>query len=65
MAENVQLNNINIRGFKNAIADIKIYGGANRPKKLHSVILIFIIHLTISVLPVVQAFMIPKLLVQT
>lgn len=34
MAENVQLNNINIRGFKNAIADIKIYGGANRPKKV-------------------------------
>ncbi|MDW8798703.1 peptidase G2 autoproteolytic cleavage domain-containing protein [Staphylococcus pseudoxylosus] len=34
MAENVQLHNINIRGFKNASADIKIYGGDNRPKKV-------------------------------
>lgn len=34
MAENVQLHNINVRGFKNALADIKIYGGANRPKKV-------------------------------
>ncbi|MBU0437750.1 peptidase G2 autoproteolytic cleavage domain-containing protein [Staphylococcus succinus] len=34
MAENVQFNNINIRGFKNATADIKIYGGTNRPKKV-------------------------------
>lgn len=34
MAENVNLHNINIRGFKNASADLKIYGGANRPKKV-------------------------------
>lgn len=33
-AENVNLHNINVRGFKNASADIKIYGGANRPKKV-------------------------------
>ena len=33
-AENVNLNNINIRGFSNAMADIKIFGGANRPKKV-------------------------------
>lgn len=33
-AENVTLNGINIRGFKNASADIKIFGGANRPKKV-------------------------------
>ncbi|MGO2207374.1 MAG: peptidase G2 autoproteolytic cleavage domain-containing protein [Staphylococcus xylosus] len=34
MAENVNLHNINIRGFKNASADLKIYGGDNRPKKV-------------------------------
>lgn len=34
MAENVQLNNINVSGFKNASADIKILGGVNRPKKI-------------------------------
>lgn len=34
MAENVNLHNINIRGFKNALADLKIYGGVNRPKKV-------------------------------
>lgn len=34
MAENVQLNNINVRGFRNALADIKIYGGVNKPKKV-------------------------------
>ena len=33
-AENVTLNGINVRGFKNASADIKIFGGANRPKKV-------------------------------
>ncbi|MDG0860332.1 peptidase G2 autoproteolytic cleavage domain-containing protein [Staphylococcus equorum] len=33
-AENVQLHNINVRGFSNASADLKIYGGANRPKKV-------------------------------
>ena len=32
-AENVNLNNINIRGFSNAMADIKIFGGANRPQE--------------------------------
>ncbi|WP_337227877.1 peptidase G2 autoproteolytic cleavage domain-containing protein [Staphylococcus succinus] len=33
-AENVNLHNINVRGFRNASADIKIYGGDNRPKKI-------------------------------
>lgn len=33
-AENVNLHNINIRGFRNAMADLKVYGGANRPKKV-------------------------------
>ena len=34
MAENIQLNNINVSGFKNASADIKVLGGMNRPKKI-------------------------------
>ena len=34
MAENIQLNNINVSGFKSANADIKILGGVNRPKKI-------------------------------
>ncbi|WP_426393353.1 peptidase G2 autoproteolytic cleavage domain-containing protein [Mammaliicoccus sciuri] len=34
MAENIQLNNINVSGFKNASADIKVLGGTNRPKKI-------------------------------
>lgn len=34
MTENVMLNNINIRGFKNALADIKINGGNNRGKNI-------------------------------
>ncbi|WP_371131716.1 peptidase G2 autoproteolytic cleavage domain-containing protein [Mammaliicoccus sciuri] len=33
-AENVTFNGLNIRGFKNASADVQIYGGANRPKKI-------------------------------
>lgn len=33
-AENIQLHNVNVRGFKNASADLKIYGGDNRPKKV-------------------------------
>lgn len=33
-AENVALHNINIKGFTNSQADIKLYGGANRPKKI-------------------------------
>ncbi|MEX5936912.1 peptidase G2 autoproteolytic cleavage domain-containing protein [Mammaliicoccus sciuri] len=33
-AENVTLNGLNIRGFKDASADVQIYGGANRPKKI-------------------------------
>ena len=34
MAENIQLNNINVSGFKSASADIKVLGGVNRPKKI-------------------------------
>lgn len=34
MSENVMLNNINITGFKNSQADIKIFGGGNRGKKI-------------------------------
>lgn len=34
MTENIMLNNINIRGFKNAHADIKINGGNNRGKNI-------------------------------
>ncbi|MDK3656273.1 glycosyl hydrolase family 28-related protein [Staphylococcus pseudintermedius] len=34
MAENVMLNGINVTGFKNASADIKLFGGDNRPKKV-------------------------------
>ena len=34
MSNNVMLNNINITGFKNAMADVKIFGGANRGKKI-------------------------------
>ncbi|WP_204190629.1 MULTISPECIES: peptidase G2 autoproteolytic cleavage domain-containing protein [unclassified Staphylococcus] len=34
MAENIQLNNINVSGFKSASADIKVIGGVNRPKKI-------------------------------
>ncbi|RTX73761.1 peptidase G2 [Mammaliicoccus sciuri] len=33
-AENVTFNGLNIRGFKNASADVQIYGGSNRPKKI-------------------------------
>ncbi|WP_191835938.1 peptidase G2 autoproteolytic cleavage domain-containing protein [Mammaliicoccus sciuri] len=33
-AENVTFNGLNIRGFKNSSADVQIYGGANRPKKI-------------------------------
>ncbi|MEB7998932.1 peptidase G2 [Staphylococcus saprophyticus] len=33
-AENVTFNGLNIRGFKNASADIQVYGGGNRPKKI-------------------------------
>lgn len=34
MAENVNISNVNIRGFKNASADLKIMGGDNKPKKV-------------------------------
>ncbi|OEK70200.1 peptidase G2 [Staphylococcus equorum] len=34
MSENIMLNNINVTGFKNAQADIKIFGGGNRGKKI-------------------------------
>lgn len=34
MAENIQLNNVNVSGFKSANADIKVLGGVNRPKKI-------------------------------
>lgn len=34
MSENVILNNINVTGFKNSLADIKIFGGNNRGKKI-------------------------------
>src|SRR5699024_2664062 len=34
MSENIMLNGINITGFKNAQSDIKIFGGANRGKKI-------------------------------
>ncbi|OEK41273.1 peptidase G2 autoproteolytic cleavage domain-containing protein [Staphylococcus saprophyticus] len=34
MSENIMLNNINVTGFKNSQADIKIFGGANRGKKI-------------------------------
>ncbi|WP_426458410.1 peptidase G2 autoproteolytic cleavage domain-containing protein [Staphylococcus nepalensis] len=34
MSSNIMLNNINITGFKNAQADIKVFGGANRGKKI-------------------------------
>lgn len=34
MTENVMLNNINIRGFKNAMADIKLNGGNNKGKNI-------------------------------
>ncbi len=33
-AENVTFNGLNIRGFKNASADVQIYGSSNRPKKI-------------------------------
>lgn len=33
-AENVTFNGLNIRGFKNASADVQIFGGGNRPKKV-------------------------------
>jgi hypothetical protein len=33
-SENVTFNGLNIRGFKNASADVQIYGGGNRPKKI-------------------------------
>lgn len=34
MSENIMLNNINVTGFKTAQADIKIFGGGNRGKKI-------------------------------
>lgn len=34
MSENIMLNGINVTGFKNSQADIKIFGGANRGKKI-------------------------------
>ena len=34
MSNNIMLNNINITGFKNSQADIKVFGGANRGKKI-------------------------------
>lgn len=34
MSENIMLNNINVTGFKNSQADIKIFGGGNRGKKI-------------------------------
>ena len=34
MSSNIMLNNINITGFKNSMADIKVFGGANRGKKI-------------------------------
>ncbi|MGI2239361.1 peptidase G2 autoproteolytic cleavage domain-containing protein [Staphylococcus cohnii] len=34
MSENIMLNGINITGFKNSQADIKIFGGNNRGKKI-------------------------------
>lgn len=34
MAENIMLNNINISGFKNALADIKLNGGNNKGKNI-------------------------------
>src|SRR5699024_4081418 len=33
-AENVTFNGLNIRGFKNASADVQVCGGGNRPKKI-------------------------------
>lgn len=34
MAENVMLNGVNVTGFKSASADIKLFGGDNRGKKI-------------------------------
>lgn len=34
MSENIILNGINVTGFKNSLADIKIFGGSNRGKKI-------------------------------
>ena len=34
MVENVILNNINVRNFKNAEVDIRLFGGSNRPSKV-------------------------------
>lgn len=34
MSENIMLNGINVTGFKNSEADIKIFGGGNRGKKI-------------------------------
>ena len=34
MSENVMLNGVNVTGFKNSQADIKIFGGNNRGKKI-------------------------------
>lgn len=34
MSENIILNGINVTGFKNSLADIKIFGGNNRGKKI-------------------------------
>ena len=34
MSENIMLNGINVTGFKNSQADIKIFGGNNRGKKI-------------------------------
>lgn len=34
MSENIMLNGVNVTGFKNASCDIKVFGGANRGKKI-------------------------------
>lgn len=34
MSENIMLNGINVSGFKNASCDVKVFGGANRGKKI-------------------------------
>ncbi|OFK74582.1 peptidase G2 autoproteolytic cleavage domain-containing protein [Staphylococcus sp. HMSC071G07] len=34
MSENIMLNGINVTGFKNSQADIKVFGGGNRGKKI-------------------------------
>ncbi|MEJ7281640.1 hypothetical protein, partial [Staphylococcus epidermidis] len=34
MSENISLNNINVRNFKNAEVDIRLFGGDNRPSRV-------------------------------